>query len=107
MFLQAMRHEKPTNVRLGNPSCYHTHPHHLKMPLKMPLSEIIQDKAPNQFNNTGGWFGLGQLQVLGNKLPCMWPLVKYNFPSNTWAIRRTPWAALAQKKSKKIAAIPM
>ena len=26
----------------------------------------------------------------------MWSLVKYNFPSKTWAIPHTPWAALAQ-----------
>ena len=25
MFSRAMKHEKPTNVRLGNPSCDHTH----------------------------------------------------------------------------------
>ena len=46
MFSQAMKHDKPTNVRLINPSCDHTpcgttaHAHHLKMPLKMPLLEV-------------------------------------------------------------------
>ena len=39
MLAQAMKNAKPTNVRLGNPSCDHTpcgtiaHAHHLKMPL--------------------------------------------------------------------------
>ena len=37
MFSQAMKHEKPTNVRLGNP----------------------------RFR---GWFGLGQLQILGTEI---------------------------------------
>ena len=47
MFLRAIRHEKPTNVALGNPSCDYTpcgtiaHTHHLKMPLKMPLPDEL------------------------------------------------------------------
>jgi hypothetical protein len=46
MFSQAMKHEKTTNVWLGNPSCDHTpcgttaNAHHLKMPLKMFLPEF-------------------------------------------------------------------
>ena len=55
MVLQAMRHEKPKNIQLGNPSCNHTpcgttaHAHHLKT----PLPEVCE---------------LGQLQVLGNEI---------------------------------------
>ena len=48
MFSQAMKHEKPTNVRLGNPSWDDTpcgtiaHVRHLKMPLKLPRAAPLQ-----------------------------------------------------------------
>ena len=52
MLAQAMKNAKPTNVRLGNPSCDHTpcgtiaHAHHLKMPLA-EASVHHRDSHPN------------------------------------------------------------
>ena len=72
MFLQAMSHEKPTNTQLGNPFYDHTpcgttaHAHHLKMPGKMPLPEVL-----------GAGLGSGNFKFLGMKLPSMWSLVNY------------------------------
>ena len=47
----------------------------------------------------GAGLGSGYFKFLGMKLPCMWSLVKHNFPSKTWDIPHRPWAALAQTTS--------
>ena len=76
MFLQAMRHEKPANVRLGNPSCDPT-----------PCGTTAhEDACEDAFaRGLGAGLGLGNFNFLGMKLPCMWSLVNDNCPSNTWA----------------------
>ena len=71
MFLQAMRHEKPTNVRLGNPSCDRS----LTMRNNCTCSPL-EDAFEDAFAR-GLRAGLSSDKVLGMKLPCMWSLVKY------------------------------
>ena len=50
----------------------------------------------------GAGLGSGNFKFLGIKLPYVWSVVKYNFPSNTWAIPHTPRAALAKMTSARI-----
>ena len=58
-----------------------------------PLEDAFEDAFAR---GLGAGFGSGNFKFLGMKLPCMWSLVKYNFPSKTWAIPHTPRVAVAQ-----------
>ena len=60
-----------------------------------PLEDAFEDAFARGLG-AGAGLGSGNFKFLGMKLPCMWSLVKYNFPSKTWAIPHTPRAALAQ-----------
>ena len=60
------------------------HAHHLKMPLKMPFR---------------GWFGLRQLQVLGNEIALHVVSCKIQFPMKDMGHSHTPRAGLAQSNS--------
>ena len=58
-----------------------------------PLEDAFEDAFAQ---GLGAGLGSGNFKFLGMKLPYVWSLVKYNFPSKTWAIPYTPGAALAQ-----------
>ena len=66
MFLQAMRHEKPTNVWLGNPSCdiYTMRNNCTCSPLEVAFEDAFA-------RGLGAGLGSDNFKFLGMKLPCV------------------------------------
>ena len=52
-----------------------------------PLEDAFEDAFAR---GLGAGLGLGNFKFLAITLPCMYPHVKYNFPSKTWAIPHSP-----------------
>ena len=48
-----------------------------------PLEDVFEDAFAQ---GLGAGLGSGNFKFLGMKLPCMWSLVKYNFPSHRWNV---------------------
>ena len=90
MFSQAMRHYKPTNVRLGNPSCDHTpcgttaHAHHLE--------DAFEDAFAR---GLGAGLGSGNFKFLGMKLPGMWSCKVHSQPYVTGKFVTKPMSYVA------------